>query len=163
MDSGAAVIARSDGRLGLPIATGEPLDHVCPICDGEGDRQGACVCDGLGAITARLARELADDPDPRWAPRPLPPAPEFCGRKCADCAFLPNSLERDGKTAAQLYDQLALANASRVDEESAFYCHQGMHHGARGYVPRQRDDRGVPIGHPICAGWVKVHEQRSQR
>jgi hypothetical protein len=38
-----------------------------------------------------------------------------------------------------------------------------MHYGAQGYVPRQRDKQGVPIGHPICAGWVKHYERRASK
>jgi hypothetical protein len=145
---------RSDGRLGLAIAKGPALDHICPICDGEGDRQG-CYCDGVGVITADQARELAaDDPDPRWSPRPLPPVPAYTGQRCADCAFRPNSLERDGATARELFMRL-----ERRNEGAPFYCHAGMHDGAKGYVPRQRDAHGMPIGHPICAGWVREFER----
>jgi hypothetical protein len=150
------MIARSDGRLGEPHPTAAPLDHVCPICNGEGGARCECLCNGLGVITAELAREIADDdPDPRWQPRPLPVVPAYTGRRCSDCAFKPNSLDRDGATAAELYGNLELGN-----EGAPFYCHAGMHHGAQGYVPRQRDRQGVPIGHPICAGWVCEYERR---
>lgn len=153
------MIARSDGRLGEPTATGEPLDHVCPICDGEGGSSVECYCDGRGVITARQAAEIAaDDPDPRWAPRPLPTVPAYTGRRCSDCAFKSGSLERDAGTAADLYEHLELGNRG-----GPFYCHAGMHHGAQGYVPRQRDAKGTPIGHPICAGWVREYERRANK
>jgi hypothetical protein len=151
------MIGRSDGRLGEPVPTGEPLDHVCPICEGEGGRYVECYCNGLGVITAAQAAGFAkDDPAPRWEPRPLSVVPEYTGRRCHDCAFKANSEERDagGGTASALFDRLELGN-----EGGPFYCHQGMHHGAQGYVPRQRDKQGVPIGHPICAGWVREYER----
>lgn len=146
---------RDDFRLGAPAPTGAPLDHVCPICDGEGDQ--ICYCDGRGAITAEQAAAIAaDDPDPRWQPRPLPTPPRFTGQRCEDCAFRAGSPERDRGlgTAAELYEGLALGN-----DGAPFYCHQGMHHGAQGYVPRQRDARGAPIGHPICAGWLAQYQR----
>jgi hypothetical protein len=150
------MIGRSDGRLGEPTPTSEPLDHVCQICDGEGGSTVECICNGLGVITAKVAAEIAaDDPDPRWAPRPLPVVPEYSGRRCHDCAFKAGSLERDGATASGLFETFELGNKG-----GPFYCHQGMHHGAQGYVPRQRDRQGVPIGHPICAGWVRELERR---
>ena len=151
--------SRDDFRLGQPAATGPARDHVCPICEGEGDSiRCYCYCDGLGVITAEQAAAIAaDDPDPRWAPRPLPPPPRFTGQRCADCAFRRGSPERKGGTAAELYQEMICANGG-ADEP--FYCHQGMHHGAQGYVPRQRDARGAPIGHPICAGWL-AHYRRS--
>jgi hypothetical protein len=118
-----------------------------------------CLCDGLGVITAEQARVIAaDDPDPRWAPRPLPPVPAYCGQRCSDCAFKAQSQERDGMSAAQLFDHLALGS-----DGAPFFCHAGMHHGAKGYVPRQRDGSGAPIGHPICAGWVREYERRAGR
>lgn len=153
--------ARSDARLGAPVATGEPLDHVCPCCNGAGDTSSVeCVCNGRGVITAELAREFAaiEPTDPAWAPRALGPVPVFDGQRCHDCAFRPDSLERDGRTAAQLYDQLARGNADRP-----FFCHQGMHEGAQGYVPRQRDADGAPIGHPVCAGWLQLYQARTTR
>jgi hypothetical protein len=155
------MIARTDGRLGEPMATSATLDHLCPICEGEGDPCAMhCLCEGLGVITADLAYQIAaDDPDPRWAPRPLDPVPAYCGRRCGDCAFKPASLERDGKTAGELFEHLASANGALG--EQPFYCHAGMHHGAKGYVPRQRDEYGAPIGHPICAGWVREYERRA--
>lgn len=150
------MIGRSDGRLGDPTPTGEPLDHVCPICTGEGGSRAECYCNGLGVITATQAAEFAaDDPDPRWAPRPLPVVPEYSGRRCHDCAFKANSQEREGATAIDMFTKLELGNKG-----GPFYCHAGMHDGGQGYVPRQRDDRGVPIGHPICAGWVREYERR---
>jgi hypothetical protein len=150
------VKARDDFRLGLPIATGPVLDHLCPICEGEADSR-ECYCHGRGLVTAdQAAAFAADDPDPRWQPRPLPPVPRFTGRRCHDCAFRPDSQERDGVTsAAELFDHLALCN----DGDRPFYCHQGMHHGARGYVPRQSDKHGAPIGHPICAGWLQQYRR----
>lgn len=153
--------ARDDARLGQPAPTGEPLDHLCPICGGEGDSISVyCVCEGLGVVNAERARELAaEDPDPQWQPKPLDPVPPFTGQKCHDCAFRAGSLERDGKTAAELYDHMTLAN----NGEQPFYCHQGMHHGAQGYVPRQRDRSGMPIGHAVCAGWVQVYTARQPR
>lgn len=154
------MIGRSDGRLGEPTPTGEALDHICPLCDGEGESCSMhCYCDGLGVITATQARELAaDDPDPRWAPRPLPPVPEYCGRRCSDCAFKAGSQERDAGTAEELYEQLELGT-----EGGPFWCHAGMHYGAQGYVPRQRDKLGAPIGHPMCAGWVREYERRASK
>lgn len=146
---------REDFRLGQPAPTGAPLDHVCPICEGEGGQP--CYCDGRGAITAEQAMAIAaDDPDPRWQPRPLS-APPFTGRRCDDCAFRAGSPERDRGlgTAAVLYEGLAIGN-----DGAPFYCHQGMHHGARGYVPLQQDARGAPIGHPICAGWLAEYRRR---
>jgi len=148
---------RDDFRLGQPTATGPVLDHLCPICEGEGDPSTAyCYCDGLGVITAEQAAAIAaDDPDPRWSPRPLPLPPPFDGRRCSDCAFRADSLERDGATAAELYAQMTRSLGS----DQPFFCHQGMHHGAQGYVPRQRDARGAPIGHPICAGWLAQYRR----
>lgn len=151
---------RDDFRLGQPVATGAPLDHVCPICDGEGGAHGECYCGGCGAITAEHAVAIAaDDPDPRWQPRPLPPPPPFTGRRCDDCAFRSDSPERDRGmgTALELYDGLAIGN-----DGMPFCCHQGMHHGARGYVPRQRDRQGAPIGHPVCAGWLAQYARAQQ-
>lgn len=151
------MIHRDDLRLGEPAPTGPPLDHVCPICEGEGGQQ--CYCDGRGAVTAEQAMAIAaDDPDPRWQPRPLPAPPRFTGKRCEDCAFRAGSPERDRGlgTAAVLYEGLAIGN-----DGAPFYCHQGMHHGARGYVPRQQDARGAPIGHPICAGWLAEYRRRS--
>lgn len=153
------MIARSDGRLGEPAPTGEALDHVCPICDGKGGSYVDCYCDGRGVITAAQARELAaDDPDPRWAPRPLPVVPGYTGQRCSDCAFKLGSLERDAGTATDLYEHLELGN-----EGGPFWCHAGMHHGAQGYVPRQRDRYGAPIGHPMCAGWIREYERRANK
>jgi hypothetical protein len=150
------MLGRSDGRLGEPTPTGEPLDHVCPICDGEGGCTVECICNGLGVITAAVAADIAkDDPDPRWAPRPLPVVPAYTGRRCHDCAFKVDSPEREGGTATDVYNALELGN-----QGGPFYCHQGMHHGAQGYVPRQRDKQGVPIGNPICAGWVREYERQ---
>jgi hypothetical protein len=147
---------RDDFRLGQPAAIGPALDHVCPICSGEGDTISVgCYCGGLGVITAAQAASFAaDDPAPEWQPQPLPPVPVFTGKPCSDCAFRPDSLERDGKSGAELYQQLALGNRGEP-----FWCHQGMHHGARGSVPRQRDARGAPIGHPICAGWLAQYRR----
>lgn len=155
---------RDDGRLGQPMPTDDPLDHECPVCDGGGDAHGHCFCLGLGVITAARAlyfheTSVADgDADPRWAPRPLPPVPRYTGRRCSDCAFKADSLERDGDTAGQLFDRLA-----RALKGGPFWCHAGMDGGSMGsgYVPRQRDERGAPIGHPICAGWVKEYERRA--
>lgn len=152
-----AVMHRDDLRLGQPAPTGAPLDHVCPICEGEGDSGHMCYCGGRGVITAEQAEAIAaDDPDPRWRPRPLQEQPPFTGQRCEDCAFRPDSPERDRGlgTATELYEGLALGN-----DGMPFYCHQGMHHGAQGYVPRQRDARGAPIGHPICAGWLAQYRR----
>lgn len=138
---------RDDFRLGAPPSAGPALDHLCPVCDGEGDPQ-LCYCNGLGVISAADAAEFeADDPDPRSRARALPAVPTFTGRPCSDCAFRSGSPERDRGmgTAAGLFDSLA---------GQPFFCHAGMHDGARGYEPRQRDKSGAPIGHPICAGWL---------
>lgn len=149
---------RDDFRLGQPVATGAPLDHVCPICDGEGDAcTVGCFCSGAGVITTAQAAEVAkDDPDPRWRPRPLPPVPKFTGRRCHDCAFRRDSPERDRGlgTEAELVESLAGGS-----DFAMFFCHQGMHHGAQGYVPRQKDRSGAPIGHPICAGWLQAYKR----
>lgn len=147
---------RDDFRLGQPAATGPVLDHLCPICEGEADSR-ECYCHGLGVVTADQAASFAaDDPDPRWQPRPLPPVPRFTGKPCHDCAFRADSQERDGAaTALELYESLAYRN----DGCEPFYCHQGMHHGAQGYVPRQQDKRAAPLGHPICAGWLQQYRR----
>lgn len=148
---------RDDFRLGAPTPTGPALDHLCPVCEGEGDAQ-VCYCGGLGVITAAQAAGFAETsavenyPDPRWQARPLAPVPAFTGHRCGDCAFRPDSPERDGLTAGALYRRTQRRDA-------AFYCHAGMHHGEMGYVPRQRDARGAPIGHPICAGWLQQHRK----
>lgn len=144
--------------LAAATTPSEPLDHLCPCCDGEGDTISIhCLCDGRGVITASHARELADvEPgDPTWAPRPLPPVP-FTGKMCHDCAFRPDSLERDGKSADDLFEYIARANGAG----EPFFCHQGMHHGAQGYVPRQRDSKGAPVGHAVCAGWMQIARKR---
>ena len=149
---------RDDFRLGDPRPTGAPLDHLCPCCGGEGDSCSACYCNGLGVITAEQAAGFAEtaaaerDHDPRWQPRPLAAVPSFTGQRCSDCAFRADSSERDGITAYALFRRL-----DRHGE--AFYCHAGMHHGDKGYVPRQRDERGAPIGHPICAGWLAQYRR----
>lgn len=142
---------RDDFRLGQPIATGPALDHLCPFCDGEGAACSVeCFCSGLGVIAAEQAAFVAaGDPDPTWAPRPIPSPPPFTGKRCSDCAFRIGGPELDGHTPDELYLNLTLANAG-----DPFYCHTGMHHGAQGYVPRQRAANGTPIGHPICGGWL---------
>lgn len=148
---------RDDFRLGCPVATGPVLDHLCQVCEGEADNR-ECYCHGRGVITAEQATAFAvDDPDPRWQPRSLPPVPAFTGQRCHDCAFRPDSQEReDTVSAAELYESLSYRN----DGCEPFYCHQGMHHSAsRGYVPRQTDARGAPIGHPICAGWLQQYRR----
>lgn len=147
--------ARDDFRLGCPTATGPVLDHLCPICEGAADSM-ECYCHGSGVVTAEQATSFAaDDPDPRWRPRPLPAVPAFTGQRCHDCAFRADSQERDSTASAvDLYEHLALGN-----DGAPFYCHVGMHHGAQGYVPRQRDKHGAPIGHPICAGWLQQYRR----
>jgi len=147
---------RDDFRLGQPTATGAALDHVCPICAGVGDTISVeCFCNGLGVVTAEQAAAMAaDDPAPEWQPKPLHAVQPFTGRRCSDCAFRADSPERDGTSAAELYKRLQLGNGG-----DPFYCHTGMHDGAQGYVPRQRDSRGAPIGHPICAGWLAQYRR----
>lgn len=147
--------ARDDFRLGCPAATGPVLDHICPVCEGAADSR-ECYCRGRGVVTAEQAARFAtDDPDPRWQPRPLQQVPAFTGQRCHDCAFRSDSDERDGATATRLYDQMVRGHGS----EQPFYCHIGMHHGSQGYVPRQRDKHGAPIGHPICAGWLQQYKR----
>ncbi len=151
------LLHRDDFRLGAPVATGPALDHLCPICEGEGDVVSVqCYCSGLGVITADQARAFgSSSADPRWQPRPLPPVPGLTGKRCADCAFRPDSPERDGGGATELY--LSLGLGSETDQP--FYCHTGMHHGGQGYVPLQRDARGAPLGHPVCAGWLQHYRK----
>lgn len=154
---------RDDFRLGQPTPTSDaPLDHICPICDGEGAQGQECLCDGKGVISAEVAERIAsDDPDPRWKPRPIQPPPAFNGSPCSDCAFRAGSPERDRGlgTARALYD--AMESAARDQPETVFWCHQGMHHSIKGYQPRQTDSRGAPLGHPVCAGWLTQYAKRA--
>jgi hypothetical protein len=148
---------RYDFRLGHPIPTGPALDHLCPVCEGDGAvASNECYCNSLGVVTAKQALAFAaDDPVTRWRPRQQEPVPTFTGRRCSDCAFRADSVERDGKIAGHLYQSMVRSNGP----DQPFYCHTGMHHGHQGYVPRQRDVRGAPIGHPICAGWLAQYKR----
>lgn len=126
--------------------------HLCLVCEGEAFDT-LCVCDGRGIVPEALAREMAEQ---GCTLRPLPPLPVTAAvmpAPCEDCAFRRGSPERE--------DPSAWAALQRsVADGKTFYCHQGMHLTARGrYVPRAEDAEGVPVGHPLCAGYVRARAQ----
>lgn len=115
-------------------------DHLCPICDGDGDRH--CFCDGRGVITQGDAEAFAAELDEE--PKRLPPPPAEMRNPCHDCAFRKDSPEWDSGT---IY-QIAL-------RDEPFYCHAGMHCTADGrYIPQNAP--GEPMVHPVCAGWKRT-------
>jgi hypothetical protein len=131
-----------------------PRAFVCPYCEGDGDW--GCLCDGLGVVDA--AEAALARPHGLEA-RPLPPVPAPTGERCHDCAFRPQSPERDTADGSA-------ALRRRVREGQPFYCHQGMHLARGRYVPRETDAQGEPVGHPLCAGWARQrerHERYAQR
>lgn len=120
---------------------GVVLDHVCPVCNGEGGASYECICDGLGVIDEATAVRLGE-PIVKLAPPPT----EMKAR-CVDCAFRPDSPEHEN---FRTMEGIMLS----VVDDVPFYCHQGMHVTADGrYIPHNRDAKGAPVGHPVCAGW----------
>ena len=133
---------------------GDVLDHLCPICDGEGGRSYECPCNGLGVVTAGLAAALVI---PGESPTRLPAPPAEMPRRCHDCAFRPDSPEHDNFAAM-------VGILEMVVEDQPFFCHQGMHVTADGrYIPQRTDARGVPVGHPICAGWAAARAKLERK
>lgn len=130
------------------------LDHVCPICEGAGD--GPCYCEGrTGLITAAAAAEFRADGVPV---RALPPPPAEMRQPCVDCAFRDGSPERESGELQRLIENMAAGDVT------PFHCHQGMHCRADGtYVPLETDARGLPIGHPVCAGWLLARGALEER
>ncbi len=129
-------------------------DCVCPICDGDPvDR--FCVCDGRGLVDRATADECAAMLGGGYEVRQLPPPPERMDAPCADCAYRGDSPEQE---RPEVMAVLRLAKP-----EQPFHCHQGMHLTASGrYVPLAEDAAGVPVGHPLCAGWKRalLHNER---
>lgn len=117
---------------------------ICPLCLGGliltavgGDVDRCVHCGGSG---------LTDDPcgGAERAPRP----PGVMRAACADCAYRPDSPERE-----------ALGQALPVDEP--FFCHQGLPVSAAGRYEPVATFRGLPLGAMVCAGWwaLKTGEQ----
>lgn len=87
---------------------------------------------------------------------------------CHDCAFRNDSPEMEefrdvgfGTKVMTLLEDLEYVFAGATDRPSIFVCHQGMPTGPKGppdYQP-PRDERGNPIGFPVCAGWAKRFNQ----
>lgn len=108
----------------------------CPMCVGgitpssDGLEGPACPhCSGTG-----LTNKPGGPAD--LAPRP----PGVMRAPCADCAYRPESPERE-----------ALGSTLPVDEP--FFCHQGVPVSAKfSYVPTATF-RGLPLGLMVCAGW----------
>jgi hypothetical protein len=117
---------------------------ICPICGGAGDST-HCPCHGEGIIT----REEAVD----WTRHGtvvvrLPDPPADMPSMCHDCAFRKDSPERESFGAWPAIE-------SAVREGTPFICHQGMHETDDGrYIPFERDAKGIPVWHPVCAGWA---------
>lgn len=110
----------------------------------------------MGAFTDRVSRSAKREKDRLGAefPREEP---------CHDCAFRPDSPERD--------DPEEWARILRQTDPAIgvpFYCHFAhdgteMPTNAKGeYTPRRRAD-GRPIGYPICAGWTKTFDVKLER
>ncbi len=120
----------------------ERTDYLCPLCEGEGDRE--CYCRGSGLVTEKEARDLAAAG--AGEPRQLPAAPLELRQQCGDCAFREDSPEWE---SLQIY-QIA-------EQETPFHCHMGMHATADGrYQPLAEDANGRPVGHPLCVGWLRA-------
>ncbi len=116
---------------------------LCPICEGSPDVH--CYCDGTGLVSAREARQMCAELGTQ--PKPAPRVPEAMKSPCAGCAFRPGSPELESCTTLG-------AIVAGVAKGEPFFCHQGMLVDARdSYIPRAWDDKGRPVGHPLCSGW----------
>jgi hypothetical protein len=118
-------------------------NYLCPLCDGLAEHFD-CYCGGSGLVTEHDALEFAaltGEPVKRVSDPPV-----SIDSPCHDCAFRADSPERESGT---IRDVMA-----SVEIGQPFHCHVGMHLDGRGrYQPLETDGRGMPIGHPICAGW----------
>jgi hypothetical protein len=119
----------------------EPADlritpWVCPLCVGgliltavDGDLERCLHCAGSS---------LTDDPcgGAERAPRP----PGVMRTPCADCAYRPESPERE-------------ALGQQLPDDEPFFCHQGLPISAAGRYEPVATFRGLPLGAMVCAGW----------
>jgi hypothetical protein len=88
----------------------------------------------------------------------------FRRSRCHDCAFRPGSPEMKEfhetypSKMATIHEELDYYLSGEGGRVPVFFCHQGMPTGPKGppdYRP-PRDERGVPLGFPVCAGFRKL-------
>lgn len=133
-------------RIDCEAWTGHPQ---CMGCAGGGPHY--CTCPTLKKVEHTLAKLRS------WR------ALQRRGfRKCDDCAFRPDSPERDED------DELLWT------KDIPFRCHKGMPLDARGLLERPKEDRGrlnycpqiggretrEAVGYAICVGWLFTYGKR---
>ena len=74
-------------------------------------------------------------------------------RMCHDCAFRKGSPERKDVygTWLRIHEQMSA--------HIPFHCHQDMPVDLSGSYAPPRGSDGMPVGFPVCAGYLRAHEK----
>lgn len=89
--------------------------------------------------------------------------PEARSKMCHDCAFLPDSREREPGSAPCQYEGASVIQVKIMqlacfvagdERERPFFCHQTVPVVDGRYVPESLNPDGTPVDVPLCAGYA---------